>query len=335
MIRTLLFIIFIFISVDCFSVTELLKTVKPSGDGGDYSVLETCLNDNEQDLVSADKYLKVEISGDWTSAPDTTNVLIHNYTEDATRHIIIEALGDARHDGTATGKATAYILQGSADTTGAISSSSVVFYTEIKGFIIDANSLAKRALNGATGDYGLIEDMIIHNNTGSTLAIHMSNDLNSTIRNCFIYDVYRAVDANNNTGIRAENVTAYGRGSSFGIMRIIAVNCYSANFSSEDFFSLTTGSDYNVSSDTSASDEATNYVDSQSTYASYFTSVTGGSEDLHLLNDSNSLWGLAGSDLSGSFTTDIDGTTRSAWDIGGDEYESGSPPASRRLILCS
>ena len=77
--------------------TQLLKTVKPAG--GDYTSLEACMNANEQNLVTADKYFDVEIDGDWSGGADTTAVTIHNYTTDATRYINIYTTATARHKG--------------------------------------------------------------------------------------------------------------------------------------------------------------------------------------------------------------------------------------------
>jgi len=47
-----------------------------------------------------------------------------------------------------------------------------------------------------------------------------------------------------------------------------------------------------------------------------------GSDDLHLVSGSTVRGD--GTDLSGTFTDDIDGDTRSAWDIGADEYDAGT-----------
>jgi hypothetical protein len=74
--------------------TQLKKTVKPEGQGGDYTSLESCMNGNEQDLCTADKYFDVEIGGDWTSTDSYCHV--HNYTTDATRRIKIYTGPSAR-----------------------------------------------------------------------------------------------------------------------------------------------------------------------------------------------------------------------------------------------
>ena len=91
--------------------------------------------------------------------------------------------------------------------------------------------------------------------------------------------------------------------------------------------------DYGLNTTTSASNDGS---DGSSTVAystssgAYFTSVTEGSEDFHITNTSSDLY-EAGTDLSGTFTDDIDGDTRSAWDIGVDYIEGAG--AVRRIWI--
>ncbi|MCK5081829.1 MAG: hypothetical protein KAR31_02880, partial [Candidatus Omnitrophica bacterium] len=69
------------------------------------------------------------------------------------------------------------------------------------------------------------------------------------------------------------------------------------------------------------------------------TNITGGSEDLHIQNGAENDALDAGTDLSGTFTTDIDGQNRSGayWDIGADEtaqaiyYSVGTSTANLRI----
>ncbi len=70
-----------------------------------------------------------------------------------------------------------------------------------------------------------------------------------------------------------------------------------------------------------------------------FTSITGGSEDVHIASASQ-LVGI-GTDLSATFTTDIDGDTRptgaNTWDIGCDEYVAagGTPQELAGVVAVS
>ena len=65
-----------------------------------------------------------------------------------------------------------------------------------------------------------------------------------------------------------------------------------------------------------------NSLDSK-TASDNYTNLTGGSEDFHV-KDTNADIYDAGTDLSGSLTDDIDGDSRSQWDIGADEYTTGA-----------
>ena len=90
----------------------------------------------------------------------------------------------------------------------------------------------------------------------------------------------------------------------------------------------TVNADNNVSFDGSADDfepPGANGVINQTSYATYFANVTAGSENFHLLADSNTLWGVYGEDVDADpilpVTVDIDGETRDSTqpDVGADE----------------
>lgn len=298
--------------------TQLKKVVAPSG--GDYTSLEACMNANEQNLVTADKYFDVEISGDWTSAPDTTVVTLHNYTCDATRKITVYTTGDAKHDGTFYGNAKAYVLQAAT----ILSNNTASEFSTFQDMLFDGNSSEGEAfLNlGGTdgGDDATIKRCIFIDFTANTLSSAATQNL--LVENCMFIDCERSVYAESeSTTIKVYNCTSLG--GDYGFLRVLCQNCYSGEHSTEDFFTLAIGSDYCVSADTSANDECTNNTTGKTSYSDYFENVGAGAEDLHIKNTSNNLWGLSGTDLSGIFTDDIDGDTRSAWDIGADEYVSG------------
>lgn len=98
----------------------------------------------------------------------------------------------------------------------------------------------------------------------------------------------------------------------------IVKNC--ASFAGAAAFSgsFDSSSDYNVSSDSTAL--GTHKATTKTSYSTYFEDYSNG--DFHLKDTSYNLWGLAGTSLSGDFTTDIDGETRVNWDIGADEFIS-------------
>ena len=78
---------------------------------------------------------------------------------------------------------------------------------------------------------------------------------------------------------------------------------------------------HNVSSDATPPEPSSQI--NKTAYATYFRNTTAGTEDLHLRNDSLSLWGSNGANLSADpnlpVTDDIDGAPRIRPDIGADE----------------
>ena len=95
----------------------------------------------------------------------------------------------------------------------------------------------------------------------------------------------------------------------------------------------------NVSSDGTASGAGS--VTNRTAYASYFVDITDGSEDLHLRDRSNVLWGTVGEDLDNDpnapITGDIDGDSRDAYtpDIGADEAVSAGAGGGGGSGLCA
>jgi len=123
-----------------------------------------------------------------------------------------------------------------------------------------------------------------------------------------------------------DNCTLYQAGDAHGARGGNYTNCISiVQSSSRDaFFGGTTG-DYNICGNTNGSGDTTapgaNSIDNV-LGSDLFADLTPGAEDLHLKSDSTVAAG-AGTNLSAYFTIDIDGETRSNWDIGADEYVSG------------
>ncbi len=142
-----------------------------------------------------------------------------------------------------------------------------------------------------------------------------------------IYNIQVTASTDDARGITATNgSTMHARNNYVGLVEstLGSEACFDGPFSSEN---------NNVSSDATAGGAGSQI--NKSDYATYFVSITGGSEDLHLTNDSNTLWGSNGADLDSDpnlpITDDVDGDTRDASnpDIGADEYVS--PPATTTL----
>lgn len=112
------------------------------------------------------------------------------------------------------------------------------------------------------------------------------------------------------------NSTTEGFDDAYGTGRTHAENIFSCGSGGNgDFENVLGTSDHLASCDESADDEVTNYLISL-TLADEL--LDAGNGNYHIKAGSNLIG--AGGDISGTFTTDIDGDTRSAWDIGADEY---------------
>jgi hypothetical protein len=171
----------------------------------------------------------------------------------------------------------------------------------------------------------IVGDVASNTNAGSCAGISASDaDATVTIRNCVIYNWI-----NNTTlgvGIlcsgsptTVENCTVVGNGQ-YGIRRasgtVAVTNTYAGSNATEDFSGTITYT-------TCASADATvrTGVTASIAYSTAnFVNVTASTADLHLVGGASATLLSGGTDLSGSFTTDIDGDTYSTWSIGADMY---------------
>ena len=312
--KLIILLVMMFVCSKAFALSELKKTICPSG--CDYSTLESCMNGNEQNLVAADKYFNVEISGDWESTGiDSTQVTIHNYTVSATQNIRIYTVGDAKNDGTKEGTPKAYRIR---YILGRGGSPSAV----IDGLKFDGSGTSGMGLylfSGGSTTPSIVRKCVFLDYTGNAHA--PTNTGYTNIYNNFYYNCTRAIyggSSASTTIIGYNNVALDG---TFGFLRATFYNSFAGNNSLRDYFALSASSDNLVCSDTTCNG-VTNYATGKSSYSDYFVDVGSGTEDYHLKDTSLNLWGLSGGDYSGIFTDDFDGDTRSAWDIGADEFVS-------------
>lgn len=319
--KLILLFTFVLLASPAWGATQLKKTVKPSG--GDYTSLESCMNANEQDLVTADKYFDVEIDGTWSSA-DTTAVTIHNYTTDATRYINIYTTGDARHTGVySTIKyRVGPISYGTALSIG-------VQYVTIDGLQIlgNTNGDGISVFSNSVFKNNIIVNLNPNNKTGVLIGSSQSTNLINNIIYGWesgIYEYYcNASSFYSNT--LGNNTKGFGDGQS------IPASIYKNNIAYNNTTDYTNTASYGAASTHNLSKDAT--APALNTYyrskTLTFTNTTAGSEDFHLVSgDTDAI--DKGTDTSGesaplNLTTDIDGTTRSGtWDIGADEYAAAN-----------
>lgn len=255
---------------------------------------------------------------------DTTVCFIDGSTTDATKYMSVTVHTDHRHAGVfSTSKAymnpwgcSLYLNDN---------------YTRVSGLQFTSTRSNDCILRSDSGTNLLIEECIIHQ-PGEETGIKLPGwGVSVTVRNCVIvgagsaspYGVYadlwdtgslvieNCTIANFNVGIRLQaRVTA------------IIKNTYSGGCATSDYTkdaSATWTFTTCASSDSTSRSGVTASVAYSTSSGAYFTNVTSGSEDLHI-GASSSLVN-AGTDLSSTFTKDIDGVTRSGtWDIGADEY---------------
>jgi hypothetical protein len=310
-------ILFVLLCSPSWGATQLKKTVCPSG--CDYTSLESCMNANEQNLVTADKYFDVEISGTWSSA-DTTAITVHNYTTDATRYINIYTTGSARHQGVfSTSK---YYLTGRITvanqyvTINGLQSSYTIGGNYAGAFYFSTgsgnNTIAFNIIR-FTGNYSLSGGLYIDAGTNHFVINNIIYATTNGHSNCVYGGFTSGSYFYGNTFFNA------GKGMQSGSL---AKNNIAYNNTTDFAGTYNAASTNNLSKDATAPAYGTYYRNKTLT----FTNTSSTTEDLHLIStDTDAI--DKGADLSGTFTTDIDGTTRTGtWDIGADEYVSAVTP---------
>jgi hypothetical protein len=305
---------------------------------------------------------------DTTAETTSIGVQISSFTSDATRHVRLytpvasaEVGTSQRHDGT-SGSGYVFAPTVSSPTNFTILDISEP-YIEVDGLSVSGENVTGASgqvrgvylIGSSTSASYEVKNLVIQNIAGGTQGAGMyffdfGGSETVLVSNTIIHAVaggvaYGIDDDNGFDSIYVHNNTIFdiaaSSTSAFGISAndIVAKNNYvgsitgstPAAYSSTGFLA---GSTHNVSFDATADDDSdmANAVINQSSYASYFNNITSGSEDFHLLNDSNALWGSYGADLDNDanlpITDDIDGDARDATqpDIGADEF-TGTPGA--------
>src|SRR3989344_5004391 len=319
----------------------------------DYSCIQGsgCWEDSVNgDLTASQQIEEGDLYADSTFTL-TAPQLINGSTTSSSYYMHLTAPVSERHNGT---EGTGVVLTGNvASSNGCINIRDN--FTRLEWFEVTACSGGNTAAinisdeGGTTTDNILVQNLIIHGYPCVGFTCHaarfggMGEGGSVTFRNIIIYD-----GDTNGTGIQGDgsnvsgltvdiqNISLYGSNISNGFNEDDGGGCTESVFNITNTISVnTTTSDFNVNcgtlnnllcedndSDCNAGTvtTCTDCLYNQSA-SIQFVNVSSGTEDLHLTTGSTAI--DAGTDLSGSFTTDIDNRSRpiyAAWDIGADEF---------------
>lgn len=306
-------------------------SVHPTGEGtGDasYTTLALAIAGEEKDLVTNTRILTIEIQGDWSGGADSTEVSVTGFTVSSSYYVIIQTDSANRHAG--VWDTNKYVLEKSH---GGAVFTLVNSYTRMIGLQIR---------NTATGDYQafkedtsgcdgwLMDKCLLRGGSGGKDILIGGGD--GEIRNTGVFGnalgIYTTWSSENPT-LLLQNVTAINS-TTYCIQvnngSVTANNVYAGGGGTAD----TSGT---ISDTNCASSDGTigSAVACSTSSGAYFTNVTGDSEDVHIKSDSSLIGN--GSDLSGTFTDDFEGDTRSAWDIGADEYIAAGGGSAVPIIM--
>lgn len=291
------------------------------------------------DLTSLNVILNIPCYYD--SGPDTSAVTVSGYTTSSTNYIKIytpsntltEVNTSQRHSGKWSD--TKYSLQTG---TGAATLQSTQNYTVIDGLQVYNSGTASGdhdiSLNPYRNHETVKNSIIKGGYTGIDVGYQSSPDGDHKIYNNIIYNTYRnGINSNSSSGHGnlIYNNTVYNCGTghidySAGIAitsatndiftNNISVNNYHAGGNDYDFAITGQTQSYNISSDATASGAGS--LTNKTLADMKFFSTNSGAEDLHL--GIGSVAAGVGTNLSATFSTDIDGDFRGAiWSIGADD----------------
>ena len=254
---------------------------------------------------------------------DSTAVTLSGWTTDSTRYIMVTSPSSERHAGVfSTSKA---YMSNTATTCLTVNAAYTV--VEYMQFTVSTANISGVAVSGS--DVRIRNCIVRATDSNPQTLLSLTNACN--VRNTLVYDSGRHGVFINADNITLQNCTITGSGrhgiwNLGGSSNVVLTNVLSANngASYSDFNNdgggMTNNVSYCASSDATADDFGTG---SGNRVSQTFTFVNAGSDDYHLASTDAGALGY-GTDLSGTFTIDIDGETRSSWDIGADEYVAAS-----------
>jgi len=301
--------------------TQLKITVKPSG--GDVTSLFdaiTYLQNNYPDLTASgsDRFVDIEIDGDWSSGADSLSVTITGIKTDATHYINIYTTATARHSGkSSTSKYRLYTWM-----------QCITFnapYVYVTG--LQLRSQASNAIYDQTGIHGTL---YISKNyievDGSTYCIDLFYPNSETIwkiyDNVIVHGTH-GIYEDNGGYIHIYNNTFHGQ-STAGVRQRFASGFYVKNNLFDNCTADASGTitdSYNATTNDNTKGLTANGANNR--FSQTFSFKDAGNHDFTLLTSDSGARDYGTNDPgSGLFSDDIIGVSRSGtWDIGAFEAQ--------------
>ena len=259
----------------------------------------------------------LEIICDSGGTADTQGFTVGGITTSASNYIYIHP--NASHRSLGKWSTDHYRMAFASENSFALTITSA--YTRIDGLNIEVTAASESGTWGGiyvNANNVSITNCLVKGAVSGTNAvgygIYLYEGTGLVVRNSIVYNFVNATEAH--AGFRSW----IAGGNSYSLDNCTVYNCYVGYLHSTG--TRTSAKNLGAAGCTTAfSGWTPDGGDTCSSSTPTFVSTTGGSEDLHLAA-SDTTWHDAGTDLSGTFTTDIDGETRVTWDIGADEYLS-------------
>jgi hypothetical protein len=307
--------------------TTVTKTIRASG--GDYTTLSAweagrqAVNAN---LVTADVIEVAECYDDWPSGL-SNEVTVSGFTTDSTHYLLITVASGHRHDGTPQ---TGFYLKKTSAFAALVNLSQTYSFCEYvdaenTSNASDANAFARSAdatqFRYCIGKIGSAGSCYRVTNDGTTVdpaflcCLAWGGNTGFGIRQAAASSSYYTVHAQNCIAANCTYGFVAGAYDSNGILK----NCVAYNNATENYHNTFSASSTNNATST-GSDDAPGGSSVYGITSSDF--VDASNNDFHITTGS-ALY-EAGVDLSGTFTTDIDGDTwATTWSIGFDQPAAG------------
>ena len=323
-------------SNDTYQIFRAYTSLANAESGTKNTSIPMSFNGGNRDVVTNNEQWNIACYANGTTADSAVQIL--GWTTDATHFIKIytpyltSQVGTSQRHSGVWDTSKYYVSRG----TGGITIDSYQNYTVIEGLQVTNSGTASTDIVMELQSYHVhitASSNIIRGGYHGIESSAQAGDGDHLIYNTIVYGAYRmGINSNSSSGhpnyVYNNSVSgcvvgnvdySYGIGGSNGwdvIKNNISIN--QGHYSTYQGDVGWGSQSYNICQDTSCS--STGSLTGKTNTNVKFVNITPGSENLHLQSGSVAI--NAGTDLSGTFTTDIDGNTRpqgSAWDIGADE----------------